>query len=141
MSDKASLSGVTFSFANKIVWSTEYEYNGAGLDRTQWRDLGNTPQRYRAYRAFVRHVQDPPTKRTILASLRWQDAFVRRFDLSVLARVNLEDRSSMWWVEGAHHFETADIALQFQRQRGSLFSEFGALPDKWAWQLLLRHHF
>jgi hypothetical protein len=58
-----------------------------------------------------------------------------------MLRTNLDDRSQLSWLEARYHWNHAELALQWQSNRGRPASEFGALPQAQALQLLLRYLF
>lgn len=123
--------GLTYTTASKLTWTFEYEYNGAGLDKTGWDTLRHgAPPAYLRYRQFAGNLQDLPTRQAVFVRATWQDAIVDRLDLSALARWNSADRSRMTWLEARYHWDRADLALQWQLNAGAAASEFGALPQR-----------
>lgn len=132
--------GATYTTAANLSLTLEYQYNGAGLDETQWNALRRgSPAAYRQYRLFTTAVQDPPTRQVGFAYALWQDAFVKHFDLAAFLRYDAADHSRLQWLEARYHFTRADLALQAQYGSGDATSDFGALLERRAWQLLLRY--
>ena len=79
---------------------------------------------------------DPPAG---FAYALWQDAFVKHFDLAAMLRYDVADASRLQWLEARYHFTRADLALQAQYNSGDATSNFGALFERRAWQVLLRY--
>lgn len=131
--------GATYTTAANLSLTLEYQYNGAGLDEEKWNALRRSPLAYRQYRLFTAAVQDPPTRQLGFAYALWQDAFVKHFDLAGMLRYDVADRSRLQWLEARYHFTRADLALQAQYNSGDATSNFGALFERRAWQLLLRY--
>lgn len=134
--------GFTYTTANKLSLTLEYQYNGAGLDRAQWNALRAAPLPiYGRYRQWVQTMQDMPTRRALFLYASWQDAFVSRLDLSAMVRFNNEDHSRLSWLEGRYRWTHDELALQWQWNSGSPTSEYGASSQRQAWQVVLRHYF
>ncbi len=134
--------GATCTASNNLSLTLEYDYNGAALDSAGWRELqAGPPQVYAAYRTAVTAAQEPATRNSVFAMIRWQNAFMPRLDLSGFMRFNVEDRSRLTWVEARYRFERTDLALQWQISSGAPLSEFGAMTQQRLWQVLLKHYF
>ena len=134
-------SGVTYTTDNKISISAEFDYNGTGLDQQQWSDLGRPNLLYGAYRKWLQIVQESPTKQTAFLYATWQDAGLNHLDVSAMERFNLVDSSHLTWLEARYHMTHSEFALQWQRDSGSRFSEFGAARQSQLWSLLGRFYF
>lgn len=130
--------GATYTTAANLSLTLEYQYNGAGLDEQRWNALRRSPAAYRQYRLFTTALQDPPTRQLGFAYALWQDAFVKHLDLAAMLRYDLADESRLQWLEARYHFTRADLALQAQYNSGDATSDFGALFERRAWQLVLR---
>lgn len=134
--------GLTYTTANKISLTAEFEYNGGGLDQSGWDALSRgSPAIYGQYRNWLQIVQEPPTKRAVFFYGTWQDALINHLDLSAMERFDAVDYSRMSWLEARYHVEHAEFALQWQRYSGQRFSDYGAAPQKQSWQIVLRHYF
>ncbi|MES2932568.1 MAG: hypothetical protein V4805_03665 [Pseudomonadota bacterium] len=135
-------SGLTYTTSNKISLTAEWQYNGAALDRNTWHAL---PQQsfgnYRQYRRALQTTLDMPTRQAVFLYASWQDALLHHLDLSAMLRRNLDDRSSLSWLEARYRWGRADLALQWQLFSGSAASEFGASNQRQAAQLTLRYFF
>ena len=131
--------GATYTTAANLTFTLEYQYNGAGLDEEKWNALRRSPLAYRQYRLFAAAVQDPPTRQAGFAYALWQDALVKHFDLAAMLRYDPADHSRLQWLEARYHFTSAELALQAQYNSGDATSNFGALFERRAWQLLLRY--
>jgi hypothetical protein len=134
--------GMTYTAPNKLSLTLEYETNNAALDRETWDRLGRTNlPAYGRYRQWAQDAQELPTRQAILAYAAWQDIMVNNFDLNFMQRFSVADRSRLIWIEGRYHFDRMDLALQWQVNRGHALSEFGATPQRRAWQVLMRYFF
>jgi hypothetical protein len=133
---------LTYTTPNKLSLTIEYEFNGAALDRDGWDELGRrSPAAYVTYRTYAADVQDPPTRRRVFLRAFWQDALVNHLDLTSYAFFDAVDHSRQVWVEARYHWTRLDLALQWQRNDGSPFSQYGALPAQWITQALARYFF
>lgn len=134
--------GFTYTTASNISLTAEYEYNGAGLNQAGWNALRNGPPAvYAAYRVFAADVQDPPTTRRMFFNARWQDALLNHLDLTAFAYYDCLDSSRQYWVEARYHWTHVDVALQWQLNSGTPGSEYGALPTRQTWQVLVTYFF
>lgn len=134
--------GLTHATRDKQVLSVELEFNGAGLGAAAWRSLPEaSPPAYAAYRNLALATQEMATRHALLVHASWQDALARQLDLSAGLRRNLDDRSTLSWVEWRRRWAHDDIAWQWQGHAGRRFSEYGASPQARAWQLSWRHYF
>ena len=84
-------------------------------------------------------LQEPPTRQHVFLYAVWQDALVKHLDLTAMVRRDLVDHSRLQWLEARYHWTRMDLALQSQLNSGEPGSNYGALPDRRAWQLLLRY--
>ncbi|HUL64908.1 MAG TPA: hypothetical protein VLW55_09860 [Burkholderiaceae bacterium] len=133
---------LTYTTSSKLSLTTEYEYNGAALDRDTWDELGRKSlTAYIRYRTYVAGVQDPPTRHRVFLRAFWQDALVNHFDLTSNAFIDAVDHSWQLWIEGRYHWTRLDVALQWQRNEGTPLSQYGALPQQWITQALARYFF
>jgi hypothetical protein len=134
--------GLTYTTANNISLTAEYQYNGAALDQAGWNALRRgPPAAYGLYRGFAANIQDPPTRHNVFLYALWQDALVKHVDLAAMVRYDATDHSRLQWLEARYHWTRVDIALQAQLNTGSPGSDYGALPERRLWQALLRYFF
>jgi len=134
--------GLSHTTSNKLLLTAEFEYNGAALARGQWEALGRGPAPlYLRYRQWVQQRQEMATRHSLFLYARWQDALRERLDLNAMLRLNADDHSRLSWLEARYHWDRAEVALQWQYMSGRPGSEFGALPQRQAVQLLLRYYF
>lgn len=134
--------GLTYTTPNKLTLTAEYQYNGAGLDRAAWDALRRgPPMAYGQYRGLVANLQDPPTRHNVFVYALWQDALVKRLDLSAMVRYDAVDHSRLQWLEARYHWSRVDIALQTQLNSGQPGSNYGATPDRRVWQALVTYFF
>lgn len=135
--------GVTHTTENKISLTTEFNYDGSALNKSNWTALRNGPNElYSLYVNWVQVIQEMPTQKSAFLYLTWQDAIIPRLDLTAMQRYDLVDSSRMDWLEARYHtLQRSEFALQWQRNRGSYLSSYGALPAKQSVLLLARYFF
>ncbi|GAC1406897.1 MAG: hypothetical protein NVSMB6_03810 [Burkholderiaceae bacterium] len=134
--------GLTYTTSNKVSLTAEYQYNGAGLSKTQWAALGSAAvANYFRYRTEILDLQELPTRTALFFFGTWQDAFITHLDLRAMVRYNAADRSRLNWAEARYHLSHADVSLQLQHNGGSRSSEFGALPQRRVMQALVTYYF
>lgn len=131
--------GLTHTTAGNVTLTAEYDYNGAGLDKDGWNALRRgSPVAYGRYRTFAATVQDPATRHNVFLYATWQDAMVRRLDLTAMLRYDAVDSSRLQWVEARYRWTKVDLALQVQVNSGKPATNFGALADRRISQAVLR---
>ena len=134
--------GLSYTTADNLTFTVEYDYNGAGLDRDGWNALRRgSPAAYGRYRTFAGSAQDPATRRNTFFYATWTDAFVKHFDLTAMLRYDAIDSSRLQWVEARYHWTKVDLALQTQLNAGKPGSDFGALAERRVTQAVLRYFF
>jgi hypothetical protein len=134
--------GATYTAQNKLSLTLEYEYNGAALGEADWNALmRGSPVVYGQYRNWVQYMQELPTQQAVFLYAGWQDAMINRLDLSAMLRFNVADQSRLSWLEARYHWDRVDLALQWQLNSGNAGSEYGAAPQRTAWQALVRYYF
>ncbi|WP_420475530.1 hypothetical protein [Noviherbaspirillum sp. ST9] len=134
--------GLTYTLLTRISLTLEYAYNGAGLNRETWDALRRGPlPAYVQYRKVAADIQDLPTRQAVFMRASWQDFMTSHLDLIAMARVNLDDRSRMQWLEARYRWDKVDLAVQWQRNSGHAGSEYGALPQTQMTRLLVTWFF
>lgn len=133
--------GATYTLPANLSLSLEYQYNGAALNQAAWRALWQDPAAYWAYRSHIFQRQDLPTQQALFGFITWNKAFFTDLDLSWMLRHDLVDQSQQSWLEARYHLPQADLALQWQYQRGSAGSVYGALPQRQSVQALVKYFF
>jgi hypothetical protein len=124
--------GATYTTADKLSLSTEFQHNGAGLDAAAWQALPlQSPAAYASLIRWVARAQEMPTRSAWFGYATWQDWPLPNVDLTALLRHNREDGSRLAWFEWRWHAaDRMDIALQLQSQTGHSGSEYAALPQR-----------
>ena len=121
--------------------TAELEYNGGGINSSEWNTLYNTsPAVYALYRNGVLNVRESPTKQVGAFYGKWQDAWINHLDLSAMELYDTSDTSRLSWLEARYHFGHTEFALQWQHNSGQPLSDFGALPQTQSLQLVLRQY-
>jgi hypothetical protein len=135
-------SGLTYTALNKLSLTLEYQYNGAALEKGASDMLvQRNPLQLFAYRQWVQNRLELVNKQSWFAYASWQDALMNQLDLNAMMRQNTDDNSRLAWVEARYHWKRTDLAVQWQQHQGAPRSEFGALPQKDALQVLVRYFF
>ena len=130
--------GLRFTTQQKQTVSLEYDYSGVSLNRKQWDALREgAPGDYLRYRQWVQAAQELPTRQAWFVHANWQDAGADHLDVSFMARRDIADRSSLYWLEGRYHFRQSDLIVQAQHNAGDARSTFGALPHANIWTVKL----
>ena len=138
--------GLTYTTANKLSVTLEYEYNGSALDEQGWNALRNGIKQgaalaYLQYRQWQQNQQELATRQEMFLYASWPDAPLQHLDLSAMHKRNLADHSSLSWLEARYHLKQADLALQWQHNSGAPDSAYGAALQRHHWQALLRIYF
>ena len=81
-----------------------------------------------AYYVTAQDLQDNAGRESWLLYAVQRDLGVKGLDLTVLLKVNSNDRSRMVWLDLRRRFDKVDLALQFQDNSGVAGSEFGVIP-------------
>lgn len=134
--------GFTYTTSNKFSVTLEYEYSGAGLNQTQWATLpAKSMAAYASYLAYAANTQDMMTRRGVFAYAKWQDVGLDHLDVSGLVRYNADDHSRISWMEMRYKWPLYEFAVQWQKNQGSAYSEYGVQPIIESWRVLIRSYF
>jgi hypothetical protein len=134
-------SGLTWTSANKLSLSLEYQYDGGAKNTAQWQALQRGPRgEYWQYRREVQTKQALTTQQASMLYASWPD-LLPSLELAALWRHDWIDTSNMAWLEARYHFKTFDVATQWQLNQGDALSVYGALPQRQSAMLLLQHYF
>jgi hypothetical protein len=133
--------GATYTAPFGPSITLEYDYNGAGLTRSEWDGLRTRPGGpFTQYVLFVAALQDPPTRHNLFTYLRWPN-MVPQLHLAAFVRHSSSDNSRLYWVEGRYHRGQNELALQWQHAYGEGNTQYGVLPQQSLWNLIWRHYF
>ena len=131
--------GLTYTTKNKISLTGEFEFNSAGLNNPDWANLGPmSPYAYESYRKYLQVQQASPTKSGAFLYAKWEDFLMKSLNLSSMLRHDLVDSSQQFWLEARYRFPESEVALQFQNNVGTTWSNYGAIPQAQIVQLLFR---
>jgi opacity protein-like surface antigen len=133
--------GVTYTTVGKLSLTAEYQYNGFGLDKSDWTVLSANPLNQVNYLLQAQRLQDQVPRQAFLIYATQKDVVMKNLDLTAFLRVNLVDHSRLGWVELRHHWPNFDLALQLQQNIGRIASEYGVLPDRRVIQVLGTYYF
>lgn len=133
--------GVTYTTQSKLSLTAEYQYNGFGLNQTDWAALSASPSTQLAYLGEALRMQELAPRQAYLVYVTQKSLGLKNLDLTAYLRLNPGDDSRLAWVELRHHWSNFDLSLQWQQNIGSAGTEFGILPDKRSVQVLGNYYY
>lgn len=131
--------GLTAALPAGVSFTAEYQYNGHALSEREFQGVVSTggPAAAGAYLLEADRLQDLAARRAILLYLAKKDLGIKGLGLTSFVRLNADDRSRLMWAELRQALGAFDVALQWQQLGGKDVSEFGVLPLRRSWQLVL----
>jgi hypothetical protein len=133
--------GITYTTLGKLSLTAEYQYNGFGLDQSDWAALGATPAAQVAYLRESLRLQELAPRQAYLIYVTQKSLGLKNLDLTAFLRVNAIDQSKLAWAELRHHWSNFDLTFQLQQHIGNPNSEFGILQDRRVVQVLGTYYF
>lgn len=133
--------GVTYTTLGKTSITAEYQYNGFGLNKSNWSALAGTPGAQLAYLGKALRLQELAPRQAYLIYVTQKDLLMKGLDLTAYLRLNPGDSSKLAWLELRRHWSNYDLSLQWQQNIGSAGTEFGILPDRRVVQVLGNYYF
>lgn len=133
--------GVTYTTLGKLSVTAEYQYNGFGLNQSNWAALGAAPATQLAYLREALRLQDLAPRQAYLIYVTQKSLGLKDLDLTAYLRLNPGDDSKLAWLELRHHWPSFDLTFQLQQNMGKSTSEFGILPDRRIMQVLGTYYF
>lgn len=133
--------GVTYTTLGKLSVTAEYQYNGFGLNQSNWAALGAAPATQLAYLREALRLQDLAPRQAYLIYVTQKSLGLKDLDLTAYLRLNPGDDSKLAWLELRHHWPSFDLTFQLQQNMGKSASEFGILPDRRIMQVLGTYYF
>ncbi|MFZ2296186.1 MAG: hypothetical protein WAW46_14260 [Polaromonas sp.] len=133
--------GVTYTTLGKLSVTAEYQYNGFGLNQSNWAALGAAPAIQLAYLREALRLQDLAPRQAYLIYVTQKSLGLKDLDLTAYLRLNPGDDSKLAWLELRHHWPSFDLTFQLQQNMGKSTSEFGILPDRRIMQVLGTYYF
>ncbi len=128
--------GATLALPRAWSVTAEAAYNGAGMGHSQWQQLfAQGPANVASLLSGAQASQELTARQAFLLYATKKSLFWKQLDLAAFVRQNRIDHSSITWAELRYHWESVDVALQFQRARGRLRTEYNALPYRQVVQL------
>lgn len=132
--------GATWTSASKLSVTAELLYNGFALDEAEWAKVGaGGIEPIATYLLEAERRQDLASRRAAMVYVRQKDLGWRGLDLTGFVRRNQADHSRTTWVELRQHWNQLELALQFQQQDGRPDTEFGIVPYRRSWQMVLSY--
>jgi hypothetical protein len=133
--------GITYTTLGKLPLTAEYQYNGFGLNQSNWAALGAVPATQQAYLRESLRLQELAPRQAYLIYVTQKSLWLKDLDLTAYLRFNPGDDSRLAWVELRHHWPSFDLTFQLQQNMGNSTSEFGILPDRRVVQVLGTYYF
>jgi hypothetical protein len=133
--------GLTYTTVGKLSLTAEYQYNGFGLDKSDWAALAANAVNQVNYLLQAQRLQDQVPRHAFLIYVTQKDVGIKNLDLTAFVRLNIVDKSRLAWIELRHHWPNFDLAFQLQQNIGRSTSEYGILPDRRVIQLLGSYYF
>ncbi|GLS02859.1 hypothetical protein GCM10007860_00020 [Chitiniphilus shinanonensis] len=125
--------GFSYSTESNQTFTLEYDYNGGGLGRDDWRGDWRTFSPTQAARALTAAGarQDPLAEHSAMAMLQWDRFLAHDADLNCLLRASLVDDSRFAWCEWRNRWPRTELALSATWADGDADSEYGASGQSW----------
>jgi len=133
--------GMTYTTLGKLSVTAEYQYNGFGLNQSNWAALGVAPATQLAYLREALRLQELAPRQAYLIYVTQKSLGLKDLDMTAYLRLNPGDDSLLAWVELRHHWPSFDLTFQLQQNVGNSTSEFGILPDRRVIQVLGTYYF
>lgn len=133
--------GATYTTFGKLSITAEYQYNGFGLNQSNWAALGAAPAVQIAYLREGLRLQELAPRQAYLIYVTQKGLGLKDLDLTAYIRFNPGDNSRLAWLELRHHWSNFDLTFQLQQNIGRSTSEFGILPDRRIMQVLGTYYF
>jgi hypothetical protein len=120
--------GLTWTSANQVSLTLEYDHDGAAPDATAWHALqADDAARWGTYRRWATSRQDLTTRNQPFVRVSTTDVGLKGLETAALARWDPIDHSVFAWGQLLYHCnDRFDAALQLQLSRGGRRSDFGA---------------
>lgn len=134
--------GISYTTPGNLTLTAEYHYNGAAPDSAQWQALQRSGlPLYINYRNWVQDRQELTTRGEWFLYVNGRDLWLNHLDLTGMLNLDAIDHSRRIWVEARYHAGQNDYAVKWQAHQGNVLSTFGAAPQRWSVEALLRHYF
>ncbi len=138
-----SATGFTYTTDFKLSLTAEFEYNGAGFDKDEWRALQQQGG-IGLINALI-YSQDtlsPPAKRSWFYHANWKDFLKPNLSLAGFVRVSPIDNSKQTWLKLNYPFnDKFEASIQTQFNSGKLGSVYGSTGTDRIQQVLVRYYF
>lgn len=127
-------SGLSYTTATRQTLTLEYDYNGAGLGKSDWNGAWQEASAAQLGTSFAEagRRQDPLSRHSLMGMLQWQRLLASDDDLACLLRTSLVDYSHFTWCEWTYHKTKSEWALSLTRAGGPDRSEYAPIGQRWA---------
>ncbi|MBQ0957968.1 hypothetical protein KAK06_03255 [Ideonella sp. 4Y11] len=135
--------GWTYTTAQQVGITLEYDRDNAAPDSAEWAALRAAPGLgYGRYRQWAQQRQELVTRSGWFLRVTASDVLTPGLGLTLIARRDQADRSAFLWGELRYRWSgQVDLALQAQATRGGPTTNYGAAPDRRAWQFTWTGYF
>lgn len=122
--------GLTYTTDFNLSLTTELEYNSGAPDRQQWNAFSAAaPNNALRLLGAARTQQDLPVRQALFFHASWRDLLMKNLDVSGFLRRDSVSRSREQWLEVRYHWNSAEVALQWQSYVGAYRSLYGSVPQ------------
>ena len=121
--------GATYTLSSATAVTAEVEYNQAGLRRAHSAQATLiNPLAVQSWALYLQASQELLARSAVLVYVTHKGLLHRQLDLSGYVRKNIDDRSTVAWVELRYHWHSVDAVLQWQSTAGNFDSQNGSNP-------------
>lgn len=131
--------GLTYTASTGTIITTEYLYNGFGVARSVWPSLSQADQT--SYLREALRLQELASRRGALVHVMQKDFIMKGLEVSGYFKSNLDDHSSLLWLEARRRWTDIEAAIQGYWANGGRSTEYGLLPERRKLQFLLTYQY
>jgi len=126
-----SAAGVTYTWPLDITTTFEWQSNGAGVAKGDDQAMAFTnPYAWGNTIRWSYNLQEPITRHTFFTYVSAHNVVVQGLDLSGFVQADMGNQGRQAWLELRKRYDSFNLSLQWQRQRGEAWTRFGALPER-----------
>jgi len=123
--------GLTYTWPLDITTTFEWQTNGAGVAKGD--DLALAASNRLAWGNTLRwsyNLQEPVTRQAFFTYVSAHNVLVQGLDLTGFVQADRGNDGRQAWLELRKRYDSFNLSLQWQRQRGDPWTRFGALPER-----------
>jgi hypothetical protein len=134
--------GVTYTLPADITMTLEWQSNGAGVTKGQDQTLAaNDPRAWGNTLAWSAARQEAVTRHTLFMHASARNVLVQGLDITGFVQADIGNNGKQAWLEIRKRYDSINLSLQWQHQRGELWTRFGALSERSSIKLLMDLYF